>query len=137
MPPHCCAERAPCGLARSGPSALDHVAAQLTVSMMSLADTAVSEAAAAVGDKAADAVVSGATAVQSATDAAAAAVQRDNGWFGFFTGPFESVLKVCHLPCKLCMTQMLQEWGLSRQRLHKAARQGAMMSDARKCGCRF
>ena len=66
--------------------------------MMSLADTGVSEAAAAVGDKAADAVVSGATAVQSATDAAAAAVQRDNGWFGFFTGPFESILKVGHLP---------------------------------------
>ena len=62
--------------------------------MMSLADTGVSEAAAAVGDKAADAVVSGATAVQSATDAAAAVVQRDNGWFGFFTGPFESILKV-------------------------------------------
>ena len=98
----------PCGLACSGPSALDHVAAQLTVSMMSLADTGVSEAAAAVGDKAADAVVSGATAVQSATDAAAAAVQRDNGWFGFFTGPFESILKVCHLvPLQTLHTQLL------------------------------
>ncbi len=60
---------------------------------MTLADTGASEAAAAVGDKAADAVASGAAAVQGATDAAAAAVQRDNGWFGFFTGPFESVLK--------------------------------------------
>ena len=83
-----------------GPSALDHLAAQLTVSLMSLADTGASEAAAAVGDKAADAVASGAAAVQGATDAAAAAVQRDNGWFGFFTGPFESVLKVRHA-CRL------------------------------------
>ena len=59
-------------------------------------------------DKAADAVVSGATAVQSATDAAAAAVQRDNGWFGFFTGPFESILKVCHLvPLQTLHTQLL------------------------------
>ncbi|EIE23496.1 hypothetical protein COCSUDRAFT_15426 [Coccomyxa subellipsoidea C-169] len=61
---------------------------------MTLADTAASSAAQAVGDKAADAIVSSATAVQSATDAAAEAVQRDNGWFGFFTGPFETVLKV-------------------------------------------
>ncbi len=61
---------------------------------MTLADTAASSAAQAVGDKAADAIVSSATAVQSATDAAAEVVQRDNGWFGFFTGPFETVLKV-------------------------------------------
>jgi hypothetical protein len=76
------------------PSALDQLAAKLTVSLMTLADTAASSAAQAVGDKAADAVMSGASAVQSATDAAAEAVQRDNGWFGFFTGPFETILKV-------------------------------------------
>lgn len=61
---------------------------------MTLADTGASEAVAAAGDKAADAVASGAAAVQGATDAAAQAVQRDNGWFGFFTGPFENLLKV-------------------------------------------
>lgn len=76
------------------PSALDQLAAKLTVSLMTLADTAASSAAQAVGDKAADAVMSGASAVQSATDAAAEVVQRDNGWFGFFTGPFETILKV-------------------------------------------
>lgn len=65
------------------------------MSLMTLADTGASGVAAAVGDKAADAVASGAAAVQGATDAAAEVVQRDNGWFGFFTGPFESLLKVC------------------------------------------
>jgi len=80
--------------AAGGPSPLDHLAAKLTVSLMTFADTAASSAAQAVGDKAAEAVVSSATAVQSATDAAADVVQRDNGWFGFFTGPFETILKV-------------------------------------------
>ncbi|BDA47392.1 Inner membrane protein PPF-1, chloroplastic [Coccomyxa sp. Obi] len=82
------------GMAAGGPSALDHIAAKLTVSLMTVADTAASSAAQAVGEKAAEAVTSSATAVQSATDAAAEVVQRDNGWFGFFTGPFETVLKV-------------------------------------------
>lgn len=81
-----------------GPSALDHIAAKLQVSLMTLADTAASSAAQAVGEKAAEAVTSSASAVQSATDAAAEVVQRDNGWFGFFTGPFETVLKVCSIP---------------------------------------
>lgn len=87
-----------------GPSAWDHIAAKLTVSLMTLADTAASSAAQAVGEKAAEAVTSSALAVQSATDAAAEVVQRDNGWFGFFTGPFETVLKVRSVLFGHCVT---------------------------------
>ena len=74
-----------------GPSALDHLAAKLTVSMMTFADTA----AATFGEGASNAAASAGAAVQSATDAAADTItKKDNGWFGFLTGPLETVLKV-------------------------------------------
>ena len=75
-----------------GPSALDHLAARLTVSMMTLADVA----SATLPEGVTDAAASAGSAVQSATDAAASTItQKDNGWFGFLTGPLETVLKVC------------------------------------------
>lgn len=75
-----------------GPSALDHLAAKLTVSMMTLGDVAT----ATFGEGASNAAASAGSAVQSATDAAASTVtSKDNGWFGFLTGPLETVLKVC------------------------------------------
>ncbi|CAL5224774.1 g7514 [Coccomyxa viridis] len=74
----------------SGPSALDHLAAKLTVSMMTLADVA----AATLPEGVTDAAASAGAAVQSATDAAADTItKKDNGWFGFLTGPLETVLK--------------------------------------------
>ena len=75
-----------------GPSALDHLAAKLTVSMMTLADVA----SATLPEGVTDVAASAGSAVQSATDAAASTItQKDNGWFGFLTGPLETVLKVC------------------------------------------
>lgn len=83
------------------PSALDNLAAQLTVSLMTLADVAATASPDGVGDQAAKAVVSSALAAQSATDAAAEVVKRDNGWFGFLAGPLEAALKVMLLSAVL------------------------------------
>ena len=59
--------------------------------MMTFADTA----AATFGEGASNAAASAGGAMQSATDAAADAItKKDNGWFGFLTGPLETVLKV-------------------------------------------
>ena len=76
---------------RRGPSVLDHLSAKWAVSMMTLADAA----AATLGEGVTDAAGAAGSAVQSATDAAASTItKKDNGWFGFLTGPLESVLKV-------------------------------------------
>ena len=67
------------------------MAAKLTVSMMTLADVA----AATLPEGVTEAAASAGAAVQSATDAAADTItKKDNGWFGFLTGPLETVLKV-------------------------------------------
>ena len=76
---------------RRGPSVLDHLSAKWAVSMMTLADAA----AATLPEGVTDAAGAAGSAVQSATDAAASTItKKDNGWFGFLTGPLESVLKV-------------------------------------------
>lgn len=93
--------------AGSSPSALDHLSARLTTSLLTLGDVAsssaladpsgaVSNAASAAADAASAAVVSGASAVQGATDAATEAVKSDSGggFFGPFAWAFESSLKV-------------------------------------------
>ena len=100
-----------CSAARAGstPSALDHLAARLTTSLLTLGDVAsavpaapaeaVSNAASAAADAAAGAAVSSATAVQAATDAATEAVKSDGGggFFGPFAWAFESSLKARHM----------------------------------------
>jgi hypothetical protein len=71
--------------------------------MMTFADTA----AATLGEGATNAAASAGAAVQSATDAAAHTItKKDNGWFGFLTGPLETVLKV--RPRQTCLSSGLQ-----------------------------
>lgn len=89
---------------------MDHLAAKLTVSMMTFADTA----AATFGEGATNAAASAGAAVQSATDAAAETItKKDNGWFGFLTGPLETGLKVC--PWHTSLSSGLQHCLVSRQ----------------------